>query len=142
MSPRAGLDDVEKRKFFTLAGLELRPLCPARSESLFRLPWSAHITHNTIQTATDVIPVDIQGILLKVHFHFYLHTIRVIYFKEFCGFLNQECKKFLGYSNTRWLALLLAVERLLNMFLPVISFFGSLEKCPCVFKAFFLDPLS
>jgi hypothetical protein len=28
----AGLDDLEKRKFFTLPGLELRPLCrPARS---------------------------------------------------------------------------------------------------------------
>jgi hypothetical protein len=25
--PRAGLDDVEKRKFLTLTGLELRPLC-------------------------------------------------------------------------------------------------------------------
>jgi hypothetical protein len=26
MDPRAGLDDVEKRKFLTLPGLELRPL--------------------------------------------------------------------------------------------------------------------
>jgi hypothetical protein len=36
--PRAGLDDVEKRKFLTLPVLELRPLRrPARSESLYRL---------------------------------------------------------------------------------------------------------
>jgi hypothetical protein len=36
--PGAGLDNVEKRKFFTLPGLELRPLgCPARSQSLYRL---------------------------------------------------------------------------------------------------------
>jgi hypothetical protein len=36
--PRAGLDDVEKRKFFTLPGLELRPLGrPARCQSLYRL---------------------------------------------------------------------------------------------------------
>jgi hypothetical protein len=35
---RAGLDDVEKRKFFILPGLELRSLCrPARSQSLYRL---------------------------------------------------------------------------------------------------------
>jgi hypothetical protein len=34
----AGLDDVEKRKFLTLPGLELRPLGrPARSQSLYRL---------------------------------------------------------------------------------------------------------
>jgi hypothetical protein len=38
VGPRAGLDDVEKRKFLTLPGLELRPLgCPARSQSLYRL---------------------------------------------------------------------------------------------------------
>jgi hypothetical protein len=32
MDPRASLDDVERRKFLTLPGLELRPLCrPDRS---------------------------------------------------------------------------------------------------------------
>jgi hypothetical protein len=37
---RAGLDDVEKRKFLTLPALELRPLChPARSQSLYRLSY-------------------------------------------------------------------------------------------------------
>jgi hypothetical protein len=35
---RAGMDDVEKRKFLTLPGLELRPLSrPARSQTLYRL---------------------------------------------------------------------------------------------------------
>jgi hypothetical protein len=38
VDPRAGLDNVEKRKFLRLPGLELRPLsCPARSQSLYRL---------------------------------------------------------------------------------------------------------
>jgi hypothetical protein len=38
VGPRAGLDDVEKRIFLTLSGLELRPLGhPARSWSLYRL---------------------------------------------------------------------------------------------------------
>jgi hypothetical protein len=39
VDPRAGLDDVEKTKFLTLPGLELRrPLDrPARSQSLYRL---------------------------------------------------------------------------------------------------------
>jgi hypothetical protein len=35
---RAGLDDVEKKKFLNLPGLELRPLGRvARSQSLYRL---------------------------------------------------------------------------------------------------------
>jgi hypothetical protein len=38
VGPRTGLDDMEKRKFLTLPGLELRPLSrPARSQSLYRL---------------------------------------------------------------------------------------------------------
>jgi hypothetical protein len=40
VGPRAGLDDVEKRKFLTLPGLELRPLGrPARNQSLYRLSY-------------------------------------------------------------------------------------------------------
>jgi hypothetical protein len=38
MGPRFTLDDVEKRKYLTLPGLELRPFHrPARSQSLYRL---------------------------------------------------------------------------------------------------------
>jgi hypothetical protein len=38
VGPRASLDDVEKRKFLTLPGLELRALGhPARNQSLYRL---------------------------------------------------------------------------------------------------------
>jgi hypothetical protein len=38
VNPRAGLDDIEERKFLTLPGLELRILGrPARYQSLYRL---------------------------------------------------------------------------------------------------------
>jgi hypothetical protein len=38
VGPRAGLDDVEKKKFLTLPGLEIRPLSRTiRSQSLYRL---------------------------------------------------------------------------------------------------------
>jgi hypothetical protein len=44
VDPRAGLDDVEKRKFFTLPGLELRPLSRQdRSQSLYRLCYPSSI---------------------------------------------------------------------------------------------------
>jgi hypothetical protein len=40
--PRASLDDMEKRKFLTLSGLELRPHChPARGQSLYRLRYGS-----------------------------------------------------------------------------------------------------
>jgi hypothetical protein len=44
VGPRAGLDDVQKRKFLTLPGLEFRLLCrPARSQSLYQLRYSCSI---------------------------------------------------------------------------------------------------
>jgi hypothetical protein len=44
MDPRAGLDDVEKRKFLILPGLEPLPLGrPALSQSLYRLSYPGHI---------------------------------------------------------------------------------------------------
>jgi hypothetical protein len=49
---RAGLDDVEKKKFLTLPGLELRPLGrPARSQSLSRL-LLIYLTRCVFQTHT------------------------------------------------------------------------------------------
>jgi hypothetical protein len=42
---RAGLNDLEKRKFLTLPRLELRPLSrPARSQSLYRLRYPSSYT--------------------------------------------------------------------------------------------------
>jgi hypothetical protein len=41
------VDDVEKRKFLILPGLELRPLGrPARSQSLYRLRYSGFLAHD------------------------------------------------------------------------------------------------
>jgi hypothetical protein len=43
--PRAGLDDVEKRIFLTLPGLEFRPLSrQARSQSLYRLRYPGSVS--------------------------------------------------------------------------------------------------
>jgi hypothetical protein len=44
VNPRAGLDDVEKRKFLTLPGLEFRSIGrPARSQSLYRLSYPGSV---------------------------------------------------------------------------------------------------
>jgi hypothetical protein len=44
VGPRAGLDDVKRRKFLTLPGLELRHLGrPARSQSLYRLRYPGSV---------------------------------------------------------------------------------------------------
>jgi hypothetical protein len=53
VGPRAGLDDVEKRKFLPPPGLELQALCrPARSQSLYRLRYAVFY-----DTKCKIIPV-------------------------------------------------------------------------------------
>jgi hypothetical protein len=58
VGPRVGLDDVEKRKFLNLPGLELRPSRhPARSQSLYRLryPVSFGIEYQYVNMETDYL---------------------------------------------------------------------------------------
>jgi hypothetical protein len=60
VGPRVGLDDVEKRKFFTLPELELRPLGrPARTQSLYRLRYPvSHLSQFLRKTISDLLPVE------------------------------------------------------------------------------------
>jgi hypothetical protein len=80
VDPRATLDDVEKRNFLTLSGLEVRPLGrPARSQSLYRLRYpgslclqdtlpNVHVTAHKIispicilNTSTNMVPLTACG---------------------------------------------------------------------------------
>lgn len=63
-------------------------------------------------------------------------------FKQFCEAAGTEYQKLLGYSKTRWLALMPAVERVLQLFVPLKNYFLSIEKCPTVLKNFFECPTS
>jgi hypothetical protein len=48
MGPTAGLDDVEKRKFLTLQGLELQPVGrPARSQLSYRLRYPGSLPEDS-----------------------------------------------------------------------------------------------
>jgi hypothetical protein len=51
VDPRAGVDDVEIRKILTLPGLELRPLGPARSQSLYRLSYPGSTKEGSDRTS-------------------------------------------------------------------------------------------
>jgi hypothetical protein len=52
VDPRAGMDDMEKREFLTLPGLELQPLGrPARSQSLYRLRYPGSLFLLDINTS-------------------------------------------------------------------------------------------
>jgi hypothetical protein len=56
VDPRAGLDDVEKRKFLTLSGLELRPFGRlARSQSLYNNNNNSPVNHVVPRYVTSYV---------------------------------------------------------------------------------------
>jgi len=63
-------------------------------------------------------------------------------FKEFCDFVNVEFKNILGTVKTRWLSLLPAVTRILDLFPALKAYFLTQDKCPTILKQFFDNPVS
>lgn len=102
---------------------------------------AAHILNNTIQTAADNIPLDIESVLIKIYSYLHIYTVRVESLKDYCNYVSDstEYQKVLGFSKTRWLAFLPAIERLLSMFEPLKGYFWGEEKCPRVIRNFFED---
>lgn len=112
------------------------------SQNVIGVGCTAHIVHNTVKTAADLLPIDIENLVVKIYSPFYIYTVRVESLKEFCEEVDIEYKKLLGYSNTRWLALLPSVGRILKLFNELKSYFLSLDKCPNVIRNFFNDESS
>lgn len=100
----------------------------------------AHMIHNCAHLAINSIPIDVEGIVVKVFGYFHIFTVRVERLKECCAFVGQEYKKILSYNNVRWLSLLPAVRRICEIYPSLESFFLSEEKCPVMFKKWFSDP--
>lgn len=110
------------------------------SSSIVGVGCVAHIMNNCIQNATDILPFDIEVIVVKIYKYFYIYTVRVSSLKEFCDTVEVEYRKMLTFSKTRFLSLMPAVERILQMFKPLKEYFASVE-CPTILKEFFENPL-
>ena len=82
---------------------------------LLGLGCNTHMLHNAMQTTSDCLPVDVQQIVFTIYQYFSIYNVCVESLKQFCEFVEVECKKVLGYSNAHWLALRPAVERILQI---------------------------
>lgn len=104
---------------------------------------AAHITHNTLRFACEHLPFDIECIVVKIYSNFYINTVRVEALKSLCDlFEDVEFSKLLGYAKTRFLALVPAVCRILELFDPLKTYFLDLPKCPKILTQFFESPLA
>lgn len=102
----------------------------------------AHIVHNALKKACDKMPIDVECIIVKIYSQFYLFTVRVSKLKAFCDSVDVEYQKILGYSKTRFLGLLSAIDGILRIFDGLKEYFLQEECSPNILKTFFKDPMA
>lgn len=102
----------------------------------------AHIAHNALKHACDVLPFDVEWAIVKIYSYFYIYTTRVTALQHFCDTAGVEYLKLLGYAKTRFLALEPAIKRVLHLYEPLKAFFLGLPKGEKLLKEFFSNPMS
>lgn len=91
---------------------------------------NAHIIHNTLQTAVDCLPIDLDCFAVKAYKYFHFYTVHVKELKEFCDFVQLDYQKLLQHGSTRFLSLGPALEQILHLFDGLRAYLLSQEKCP------------
>ena len=99
-----------------------------------------HIVHNCLQHAVDTLPVCVESLVVKIYKFFHIYTVRVSELKQFCDFADVEYQRLLQHGNTRFLSLLPALGRVLELFEALKSYFNSQEYCPTIIRQCFENP--
>ena len=84
---------------------------------------AAHIVHHCIQHAVDTLPVCKES-LVKIYEYFYIYTVRVTELKSFRDFVHIKYQRILQHGNIRFLSLLPAVKRIIEMFEDLKRYFN------------------
>lgn len=101
-----------------------------------------HLLNNCVHHALDGLTIDVESIVLKIYNFFSIYTVRTEALKEFCTFVEIEYRKLLFHSKTRWLSLFPVINRVLQMFPALQSFFLSEDQPPIGLKTFFENSLN
>lgn len=83
----------------------------------------AHIFNNSVHRTIDSLPLCFESIVMQLHNHFATFTVRTEELKSICSELDVHFKQILYHSKTRWLSLFPAIERILQMYEPLKSYF-------------------
>ena len=110
--------------------------------SLIGVGCSAHILSNCIHHGAERMNIDIENNINKIYQYFFIYTVRTEQLKGYCEYANYEYKRLLSHGKTRWLSLFPRISRMLEMFLPLKSYFLSLEHPRIVIKRFFENEIS
>lgn len=113
-----------------------------QNKTLVGVGCPAHILNKCVQYGADTLDVEIENNMFRIYQYFHIYTVRTENLKEYCEFVDIEYRRLLSHSKTRWLSLFPGIERLLQMFPALKSFFLSQEKPPVMIRKFFENDFS
>ncbi|KAL4101263.1 hypothetical protein QTP88_021283 [Uroleucon formosanum] len=113
------------------------------NKNLLGIGCPAQILHNAIHHGVDQFDMfDIESIILKIFNYFSIYTVRTESLKDFCEFTDITYRELLYHSKTRWLSLFPAINRILQMFPALKSYFVSQDQTPRALLNFFENDFS
>lgn len=98
-----------------------------KQSNLIDLGCICHLENLALKAAMKCLPINVDSLMVDINTHFYLSVKRKEEFKSFCDFVNISYKKILGHVQTRWLSLLRVVERVIELWPAMVSYFESHE---------------
>jgi len=84
----------------------------------------------------------VESIVLKMYKYFSIFTVRNERLKSFCEEDDVHYANLQSHSRSRWLSLLPAIERILQLWEPLKNFFLEETRPPKAIVDFFNNPLS
>ena len=84
-----------------------------------------HLVSLVVKATVKTILIKVDELLVDVYYHFHHSVKRVTSLKEFADFCSTEYKSILKHVETRWLPLTKVIQRILDMWEPLCSYFTS-----------------
>lgn len=92
---------------------------------IFHIHCTCHVAALCAADACKAIPKTIEQLCRDIHSHFAHSCKRLQLYHEFQEFVDADCLKILQLCSTRWLSMLDCVNRILNQYDALLSYFQS-----------------
>ncbi len=84
-----------------------------------------HVVSLCVKSAVKALPIKIDEILVDIYYHFHNSVKSIASLKEYAEFCDVEFKVILRHCDTRWLSLRRSINRAIEMWDPLLSYFTS-----------------
>ena len=87
-----------------------------------------HLVNLCVKSAVKSLPLKVDDLLVDIYYHFRNSVKRIVSLQEFAQFCCVQYKCILKHCETRWLSLCRAINRTLEMWDPLLSYFSSHDE--------------